>query len=98
MARRSGPIDRREGYAKGDTITDARGNHVGTIIAKSCSRVRPGQRGAWISGQRCSYTVKIGHRIYVGRGRGDGMFVNLRQKRGKGPGLFGLRSKKRRKR
>ncbi len=52
---------------------------IGTIVRKSCSRVRPGERGAWISNERCSYTVKIGGRTYHGRGRGEGMAINLRQ-------------------
>jgi hypothetical protein len=60
-------------------MTDWNGKVIGRIISKRCSRVRPGERGAWISNERCSYVVEIDGRRYVGRGRGDGISVNLRQ-------------------
>lgn len=63
-------------------MTDWNGKTIGKIVSKSCKRVRPGERGAWISNERCSYVVEIDGRRYVGRGRGDGMAVNLRQTKG----------------
>lgn len=81
MARRRkvGPIHRTGGYAKGNTVIDFNGKVIGRIVSKKCSRVRPNERGAWISNERCSYVVEINGRRYVGRGRGEGMAVNLRQ-------------------
>jgi hypothetical protein len=76
-----GPIHKIVGYPKGDKITDWEGKPIGTIVRKSCKRVRPHERGAWISNERCSYTVKIDGRHYVGRGRGDGISVSLRQRK-----------------
>ncbi len=85
MARRrkSGPLHATSGYPRGNTITDGHGKVIGRIVTKRCTRVRPGERGAWISNERCSYVVEIGGRRYAGRGRGEGMGVNLRQMRGR---------------
>jgi hypothetical protein len=71
-------------------MTDWHGNVIGRIISKSCKRVRPHERGAWISGERCSYVVEIDGRRYTGRGRGEGVSVSLRQMKGKS-GLGGRR-------
>jgi len=81
VARRAtyGPVHKTAGYPKGDKITDWKGKPIGTIVRKSCKRVRPTERGAWISNERCSYVVKIDDRLYTGRGRGEGIVVNLRQ-------------------
>ena len=68
------------GYPKGDKILSWDGKTViGTIVGKSCKRVKPHERGAWISNERCSYRVKIDGVLYVGRGRGEGIAVNLRK-------------------
>mgnify|MGYP001558326252 CR=1 FL=1 len=48
----------------------------------SCSRIRPGQPGSWISDKRCSYRFKVGGaggKWFAGRGYGEGMSINLRQ-------------------
>lgn len=81
MARRAkyGPLHATGGYVKGDEIQTFDGKTIGKIVGKKCRRVRPGERGSWISNERCSYTVQIGGRRYHGRGRGEGMAVNLRQ-------------------
>ena len=56
MARREGPAHRIFGYPKGDKIMDWHGKEVvAVIVRKRCRRVRPGERGAWISNERCSY-------------------------------------------
>lgn len=85
MARRrkSGPLHAISGYPKGNTITDYHGKVIGRIVRKSCKRVPYGARGSWISGERCSYVVEAGGRRYAGRGRGEGIHVNLRQMRGR---------------
>lgn len=81
MARREhyGPVHRTGGYPKGSEFQDWNGNKIGTIVDKRCTRVKPHERGSWISNERCSYVVKIGGSYYAGRGRGDGIAVNLRQ-------------------
>lgn len=93
MAKRGkkhGPIHRVGGYPRGNAITDWEGKPIGKIVSKRCSRVRPHERGAWISSERCSYVVEIGGRRYAGRGRGDGISVSLRQMKGRS-GLGGRR-------
>lgn len=81
MARRAvyGPKHAISGYPKGDELQSWDGKPIGKIVRKSCRKVRPHERGAWISGERCSYVVEINGRRYAGRGRGDGIHVNLRQ-------------------
>ena len=71
------------GYPKGDSFTDWHGTAIGRIVRKTCKRVRPGERGAWISGERCSYVVEIDGKRFAGRGRGDGINVNLRPMKGR---------------
>lgn len=93
--RREGPVHRIAGYPRGGKLTDWNGNVIGTIVSKRCARVRPGERGSWISNERCSYIASIDGRRYVGRGRGDGINVLFRQKKGEG-GLGGARRKRRR--
>jgi hypothetical protein len=88
--RKAGPLHRTGGYPKGNTMTDWEGKPIGKILRKTCKRVRPGERGAWISDERCSYVVEIGGRKYAGRGRGEGMAVSLRQMKGRS-GLGGKR-------
>jgi hypothetical protein len=81
VARREyyGPTHRTGGYPKGSEFQDWHGEKIGRVVRKSCTRVKPHERGAWISSERCSYVVDIDGRLYTGRGRGDGMAVNLRQ-------------------
>lgn len=81
MARRPtyGPQHAFSGYPKGDEIQDFNGKKIGKIVRRSCKKVRPHERGAWISNERCSYVVEVNGRRYAGRGRGDGIHVNLRQ-------------------
>ena len=74
-----GPTHRIGGYPKGDELQSWDGKPIGKIVRKTCRKVRPGERGAWISNERCSYVVDIDGRRYTGRGRGDGIAVNLRQ-------------------
>lgn len=82
MARRKhGPVHKLVAYPKGNALQTWDGKSIGTITHKKCSRVRPGERGAWISSERCSYTAKIDGRTYIGRGRGDGIAVTLRQRK-----------------
>lgn len=92
MARRrkAGPLHRTGGYPNGNKLTDWRGNIIGDIVSKKCRRIRPTGPGAWISNERCSYVVRIGDRLYTGRGRGDGIGVSLRQMKGRS-GLGGRR-------
>lgn len=71
------------GYPKGASFTDWHGNTIGKIVRKTCRRVRPGERGAWISNERCSYVVEIDGKRFAGRGRGDGIAVNLRPMKGR---------------
>jgi hypothetical protein len=93
VARRAkyGPIHKIYGYPKGDKITDWEGKPIATIVHKTCRKVSPHERGAWISNERCSYTVKAEGRTYVGRGRGDGIHVSLRQRKS----LDGARKRRR---
>lgn len=95
MARCSSPVLRYGVYPKGQTVTDWHGKVVGRIISKTCRKVRPGSRRDWISNEQCSYTVEIDGCKFVGRGRGDGISLTLRQKRGRGPGLLGAKKRKR---
>ena len=44
----------------------------------NCTRVRPGERGAWISNERCSYQFRIHGQLYACRGRGDGIAASCR--------------------
>jgi hypothetical protein len=68
-------------YPKGDHVQTWGGKNIGRIVSKKCRRVRPGERGAWISNESCSYVVEIDGRRYVGRGRGDGVALSLRQRK-----------------
>ena len=58
-------------------LNDGRGKKIGEGEIVSCTRVRPGQRGSWISNERCSYRFQIDGRWYHGRGYGEGMSLSL---------------------
>jgi hypothetical protein len=90
-----GPAHKISGYPKGDKILTWDGKPLGTLVTKSCKQVSPYERGAWISNLRCSYTFKIDGRTYVGRGRGDGIVVSLRQRKAL-DGLSGARKGRKR--
>lgn len=53
-----------------------------TVIGKgrkiNCTKIRPGERGSWISNERCSYQFKIRGLWYGCRGMGDGMAASCR--------------------
>jgi hypothetical protein len=75
-----GPQHAISGYPKAGKIMSWDGKEaVGKIVSAKCKKVRPHERGSWISGERCSYVVDVNGRRYAGRGRGDGIHVNLRQ-------------------
>jgi hypothetical protein len=45
----------------------------------SCTRIRPGAPGSWISNERCSYQFNIRGRWYSCRGMGEGMAASCRR-------------------
>jgi len=73
--------DRIYGYPKHVggrlALTDWHGKVIGHGSAK-CKKLRPNERGAWISNERCSYRFEVDGKMYHGRGRGDGLAVTLR--------------------
>lgn len=68
------------GYAKdnGTRLTDWYGKTIGRGRKVNCTKIRPGQRGDWISNERCSYQFKIRGLWYACRGMGDGMSASCR--------------------
>lgn len=62
------------GYKKGN-----KPKLIGLGMLLGCSKVRPGQRGAWISNERCSYHFKIRGKWFSCRGRGEGMAASCRR-------------------
>ena len=69
------------GYPKdnGRILTDGSGKKIGEGHVVSCTRIRPGQPGSWISNERCSYRFKVNGKWYAGRGYGDGMAFTGRE-------------------
>ena len=45
----------------------------------SCTRIRPGQSGSWISNERCSYQFKIRGKWFACRGFGEGVAASCRR-------------------
>jgi hypothetical protein len=77
------------GYKKG------RPRLLGIGRKVSCTRIRPGQPGSWISNERCSYQFNIRGRWYSCRGYGEGMATTCRlTKRRPPPGFDGARRKR----
>lgn len=89
MSKRSSKVtDRIDGYPKTVeagrvALTDFNGKIVAKGRALRCVKVKPHERGAWISNERCSYQFYVernGERVYyAGRGRGDGIAVTARR-------------------
>lgn len=52
-------------------LTDWHGNVIARGFVNRCTKVRPGQPGAWISSERCSYHFVDQGQWYSCRGRGD---------------------------
>jgi len=71
---------REVGYPKdnGTRLVDGHGKTIGRGRKVNCTRIRPGQRGDWISNERCSYQFKIRGLWYGCRGMGDGMAASCR--------------------
>jgi len=88
------------GYVKdgGRVLTDGAGNVIGHGHKVSCTRIRPGAPGSWISNERCSYRFKVDGQWYAGRGYGDHMSVSLRPMKKPPKGFSGARKAKRRRR
>lgn len=76
-ARRIGGYAKHTSHTRAE-LTDGKGKVIGRGEIVSCTRIRPGERGSWISNERCSYRFKVGNRWYYGRGYGNGMSVSLR--------------------
>ena len=74
---------RTYGYPKdnGTRLTDWHGKTIGRGRKVNCTKIRPGQRGDWISSERCSYQFKIRGLWYGCRGMGDGMAASCRVKK-----------------
>ncbi len=62
----------------GTVLKDGHGNVIGKGRKVNCTKIRPGQRGDWISNERCSYQFKIRGLWYGCRGMGDGMAASCR--------------------
>ena len=73
-------MDRIQGYPKdnGRVLADGNGKAIGHGHVVKCTKVRPGARGSWISGETCSYRFKVDGRWYACRGRGDGVSASCR--------------------
>lgn len=59
-------------------LTDFKGRSLGQGFQRNCRRLKPGQPGAWIDSQKCSYNFKVDGRWYSCRGYGEGIAVNCR--------------------
>lgn len=68
------------GYPKdnGTRLTDWHGKTIAKGRKVNCTKIRPGQRGDWISNERCSYQFKFQGLWYGCRGMGDGMSASCR--------------------
>ena len=62
----------------GRVLKDGSGNVVARGGINKCRKVRPHERGAWISNEVCSYYFKADGRWYSCRGRGDGVSASCR--------------------
>lgn len=67
----------------GRVLKDWNGKVIGHGHIVSCSKVRPGMPGAWISSERCSYHFKVDGVWYAMRGRGDGIAAGGRAIKGR---------------
>lgn len=70
------------GYPKktpdGWALTAWDGRIVGYGTQTGCTKIRPPQRGAWISSTRCSYRFRVHGQLYSCRGYGEGVAANCR--------------------
>lgn len=93
-----GAADRIGGYPKdnGRVLADGHGNALSTSGHKvGCTKVKPFERGAWISSERCSYRFKVDGRWYACRGRGDGIAASCRVMKKLPHGFSGARRRRR---